>query len=890
MVMDANLDGVKYDQVGKESSLVEDVYGKLMVGIVILDAGCRVIWVNRAWQEYFGLPPEAVLGQDPSQLAPELFGDIIENPDRFLAHMLAIRSKNAGVQTFETHILPGAGRQERWLEFRSQRIPSAPLAGGRIEYYIDISERKRLEMALQESEEKFQALAETVAAALFIAQGTRNRYVNPAAEAMTGYTRQELLAMNFWDVVHPDERELIRQRGLARQRGEPVVAQYEIRLLTKDGQVRWVDMAASLIQFEGQPAILGTAFDITTRKQVEEALRREYDFVEAILNTAAAIVMVIDRYGKIVRFNRAAEEITGQLFSEVQGRPFWDFFSLRRGMDRLKPAFRSGRVSAHHFPNESEADCATPAGARRLIAFSNTALVDAEGMVDYIICIGNDITDRRQIEEMLKTQSRVLESMAEGVNVCDENGVIFYTNPAFDEMFGYRRGELHGQHVSVLNSYPPEENARIVAEIMEQLKTGRAWFGQFSNVRKDGTPFTTSARISAVESFGKKYWISVQEDITDRLRADEALRRSRARSQALLNAIPDMMFRISRDGIFLDYKREETYNYPIPPADFMGRRVPEVMPPEISEPAMICIERALQSGKMQVFEYQFVVGGQMRDYETRIVASGNNEVLTIVRDITRRKQSERQVIQAERLAVLGRMAATLAHEINNPLQAMQNHLDLVLDFPLEPEERAESLQVIRGEIKRLTNITGRVLGFARTEHAPRRPVSVNELVQQTLAVYEKEFKQSRLEVITAWQEVPPVMAAPDQLEQVFHNLVLNAIDATPEGGCFRIGTAASDGQVEVSFVNDGPIIPAEDMPRIFEPFFTTKLNGNGLGLANSYSIIQQHNGCIAARNRDDERGVVFTVLLPAFRPSRWGGSPSQQHLSGGLREDGEDSI
>ena len=131
----------------------------------------------------------------------------------------------------------------------------------------------------------------------------------------------------------------------------------------------------------------------------------------------------------------------------------------------------------------------------------------------------------------LSLQARVLDSMVEGVSLSDENGIILYTNPAEDTMFGYERGELLGQHVTVQNTYAPEENARIVSEVIEQLKSRGAWFGEFSNRKKDGTPFTTFARITAIEVSGKRCWVCVQEDITERKRAETEREQLLAREQ-----------------------------------------------------------------------------------------------------------------------------------------------------------------------------------------------------------------------------------------------------------------------------------------------------------------------------------------------------------------------
>ncbi|BAI60426.1 putative histidine kinase [Methanocella paludicola SANAE] len=138
--------------------------------------------------------------------------------------------------------------------------------------FLDISERKHAEEALQESENKFRVLAETSLAVVCVYQGDRFVYVNPSTERITGYSRNELLEMNFWDFVHPDYKELIRERGLARQNGADVPSRYEIKLMTKSGEERWADVSAGLVPYYGRPAALVNMFDITERKQIEEDL------------------------------------------------------------------------------------------------------------------------------------------------------------------------------------------------------------------------------------------------------------------------------------------------------------------------------------------------------------------------------------------------------------------------------------------------------------------------------------------------------------------------------------------------------------------------------------------------------------------------------------------
>lgn len=138
--------------------------------------------------------------------------------------------------------------------------------------FEDITERKQAEAALQQSESRFRVIAETAACAVLVYQGSRLRYANPATEVITEYSRDELLSMPFWELAHPEFREVVQQRGLARQRGEAVPSRYEIKILTKTGKERWMDFTAGVISYEGRPAAIATAYDITDRKQAEAKL------------------------------------------------------------------------------------------------------------------------------------------------------------------------------------------------------------------------------------------------------------------------------------------------------------------------------------------------------------------------------------------------------------------------------------------------------------------------------------------------------------------------------------------------------------------------------------------------------------------------------------------
>jgi two-component system NtrC family sensor kinase len=215
------------------------------------------------------------------------------------------------------------------------------------------------------------------------------------------------------------------------------------------------------------------------------------------------------------------------------------------------------------------------------------------------------------------------------------------------------------------------------------------------------------------------------------------------------------------------------------------------------------------------------------------------------------------------LAATGRLAATLAHEINNPLQTIYNCLQLMLNFQLEPDEQRNYLTTMSEEIQRLTGIVTRTLDFARRSQPEMRPAPLNAVVEKVLALTGKYLQHRHIVLRRELApDLPPILANPDELAQVLLNLVLNAADAMPEGGTLYVTSEmAENGWVAASFMDTGCGIPPENLGRIFEPFFSTKEGGTGLGLDVSRQITERHGGRISVES-EVGKGSTFTVWLP----------------------------
>ena len=226
------------------------------------------------------------------------------------------------------------------------------------------------------------------------------------------------------------------------------------------------------------------------------------------------------------------------------------------------------------------------------------------------------------------------------------------------------------------------------------------------------------------------------------------------------------------------------------------------------------------------------------------------------------ERSQVQLIQAEKLAATGRLAASIAHEINNPLQAIQNCLHLVLNRPLTDEKKSRYLNMAQEEVERLITIVTRTLDFYRPSKGRPSPTQVNDVVEAVLALAGKRLEHGHVRVQRKLApDLPQLTVVRDQLTQVFLNLVINAAEAMPEGGELTISSAREDNWVCVGFSDTGPGIPPDEVSKIFEPFYTTKATGTGLGLAVSYGIVERQGGRITV-NSQLGQGATLTVRLP----------------------------
>jgi two-component system NtrC family sensor kinase len=345
-------------------------------------------------------------------------------------------------------------------------------------------------------------------------------------------------------------------------------------------------------------------------------------------------------------------------------------------------------------------------------------------------------------------------------------------------------------------------------------------------------------------------------------------------------AIVDVDFHITRVNQAL------AQMFDLPAEQMIGRKCYEIFHGQ-DEPTSLCaLKRLAETREKVAFETIKTTMPNVLGISIYPLFNARGDLIGAVhnfRDIAEADALRKLAIQDEKLIAVGRLAASIAHEINNPLYCIQNCLDLL---PGETDERESAmlLRLARGELDRVILTLQRMLDFARPTEDISAPIDINQLLENTLALTQQQLQYAKVQVKKDFDpELPPQVGLGDQLTQVFINMIFNAIEAMPTGGELRVTTRKGDAQkgkklglmhstdmVEISFADTGCGIPPENLERIFEPFFSTKeeVEGVGLGLWISYGIIQKHKGTIEVDSKVG-KGTTFTITLPVILEEEW---------------------
>jgi PAS domain S-box-containing protein len=709
-------------------------------------------------------------------------------------------------------------------------------------------------------------------------------FANRIASEITGYSNEELLKMTVLSLLGKTNQPFLEDLLLHPERyGEKACT--EIHLLTSKGEAKEAEVCIATDNTR-QGGRKGYAYlrDITESKEMERKIRDAALQFQKMAEVGEDGIVVFDQSFEIIFANQRASEITGIAKEGLIGR---DFFSV---IGKEGKEFLEGTVARGVGVGEklcTEISIVTPRGevkdAEVCVALAKSDTGDVKTYA-YI----RDITGRKKFERDLKDSEEKLRNLFErvrhGVFISSKEGKFLDCNQALLDMLGYATKEEFLNIDIAHDLYVNPEVRKVFQERIEQDDYVKDMEVEFK--RKDGERITVLLTGHPVknEKGETVSYEGINLDISERKRIEDELREANEFFMNLIESSVDGIIAADMKGnIFIFNKGAEALTG-YKAEEIIGKiHITQIYREGVAKDVM----RRLRSseygdvGKLLPTPFNVVnKAGEEIPIQlsaTVIYDGAGKEVASvgIFTDLRPRIAMEKklqethlQLVSSEKLASLGKLAAGIAHEINNPLGGILIYSSLMMeDIPEEDPKRQDLARIVQ-ETSRCKDIVKSLLEFARQTEPKMEPTDINRAIMDGLFFLENQALFHNIRIIKQLDPfLPFVRGNAGQLKQVFMNIVVNAAEAMHGNGTLTITThtASNRKTVFIGFADTGEGIPDENLTRIFDPFFTTKDvgKGTGLGLSTSYGIVESHGGKIGVKSKAGE-GTTFTIELPTY--------------------------
>ncbi len=755
----------------------------------------------------------------------------------------------------------------------------------------DAVERARAQMALRESETRTCRILQSIGDGVIVTDANALiTHMNPVAERLTGWTAQEATGRPLVEVFHilnestRETLEIPATRVLRSGKAEGLSA-HAILISRVGTEAPIEDSAVPMLDDRGKLTGIVLVFrDISERRLAERQRDAMTGLQQEVLDSANDGIAKIDRDWRITFLNRAAREMLAPS-GDVLGKNHWESFpaSVYEGSPWMEHYYLAmdDRVAS-----EFEEFYREPLN----IWIHISVRPIAEGIVVFF----RDVTEHHRAAEALRASEerlRMALAAADGVGIWDWDvrKEVVYADAGFAHLFGMdparaTAGIPIGEFAEKLH---PEDRTRVGEAVAEALSSGQEYRAEYRLMQPDGSFRWVSAvgRCDFGVDGAPARFPGVTIDITERRKIEEALRTNEERLRIAVETARLGNWHLEIASGRLECSAICKANFGrAPGAGFDYADLLASIHPEDRAAVQAAVREAIENSSIYRAEYRVLWPDGTQHW---IVASGQviqdedgkaSHMVGVTLDVTERYQAAEALMQSEKLAVAGRLAASIAHEINNPLESITNLLYLARNSQ-KMGEIQEYLEIAERELRRVSVISTQTLRFYRQSTNPRE-VTAADLFESGLTVCQGRIVNSRIEVEMRLRAGRPALCFDGEIRQVLNNLMGNAIDAMqPDGGRLllrsREGMHWSSGEkgLILTVADTGEGIGSSALRKIFHPFFTTKgIAGTGLGLWVSREIVTRHGGALRVRSRRGERsGTVFTLFLPfagAFpRPS-----------------------
>jgi PAS domain S-box-containing protein len=616
--------------------------------------------------------------------------------------------------------------------------------------------------------------------------------------------------------------------------------------------------------------------------------------LQALIETIPALVVCAVADGSAEFANRAWHEYTGCSLPELTG---WGWHSAIHPDDLPKLIQEWTVATAAGKPFEIEARVRRADGEYQWFAISKALAVSRDqvgkpSLRALIAC--EDIQERKQAQDRFQQSEQrwqtAFENSAIGIIMRDRADRFLAANRAFRNMLGYTESELY-QLCQIDVTY--DEDRELNLELIGELWEGKRQHFQIEKRyrRKDGTPVWVRNNVTFVPGTGgvAPFLFTIVEDITQRKQEESERRYIEQRYRVMVEAASDAVICIDESGAILLANPATTKVFGYDPADLIGKPLTMLMPEYLRKLHEHGYRRYLTTGQRHInWQGTELTGLRKNGQEFPVeisfgeVTSDGHRIFTgFIRDISERKEAEElrsslhstqlELARVSRLTTMGELAASIAHEVNQPLTAVTNNanacLRLLARHNLEPEVLRRALEEIVADGTRASSVIARIRAFIKKAPAEKSELDINEVIQEVLALARRELSENRVLLEPQLTKaLPLVLADRVQLQQVLLNLIMNGIEAmtavTDRRRILWVQSQIDESGDVMVMVRDWGTGLGSEGDRVFSPFFTTKANGMGMGLPISRSLVESHGGRLWAKP-NSPHGAIFSFTLPA---------------------------